>query len=115
MSMRARDYFPLGVASGAAFCNRVDETRLLVENIKNGKHTLLIATRRYGKSSLAMRAIQSSGLPYVETDFYMASSEKTIEAYVLNGVVELIGNTFGPIDKLISSIRKYIKNLKPKL
>lgn len=113
--MRIRDYFPLGIASGAAFCNRADETKLLIENIKNGKHTLLIATRRYGKSSLAMKAIQASKLPYVETDFYMASNEKTIETYILNCVVELIGKTFGPVDKLISSIKKYIKNLKPKI
>lgn len=110
-----RDYFPLGIASGVAFCNRADETRLLVENIKSGKHTLLIATRRYGKSSLAMKSIQSSGFPYVETDFYMASSEKIVETYILNGVIELIGKALGPVDKLVTSIKKYVKNLKPKL
>jgi len=115
MIKRARDYFPLGIAYGAAFCNRTDENHILLENIKNGKHTLLIATRRYGKSSLAMRAIQSSGLPYVETDFYMASSEKIIETYILNGVVELIGKAVGPVDKLVTSIKKYVKNLKPKI
>ncbi len=114
-AMRTRDFFPLGLASGAAFCNRTEETKLLVENIKSGKHTLLIATRRYGKSSLAMRAIQQSGLPFVETDFYMASSEKIIETYILDGVVELIGKALGPIDKLIVSIKKYVKSLTPKL
>jgi DNA-binding PadR family transcriptional regulator len=113
--MRYRDFFPLGIASGNAFCNRTEETSLLTENIKNGKHTLLIATRRYGKSSLAMRAIHLSGLPFVETDFYMASSEKIIETYILNGVVELIGKSLGSIDKLVASIKKYVKSLKPKI
>jgi hypothetical protein len=113
--MHTRDYFPLGIASGHAFCNRTDETNLLVDNIKNGKHTLLIATRRYGKSSLALRSIMLSGLPYVETDFYMASSEKVIESYILNGIVEIIGKALGPIEKLTISIKKYVKNLKPKL
>jgi AAA+ ATPase superfamily predicted ATPase len=113
--MRARDYFPLGIASGYAFCNRTDQTRLLTENIKNGKHTLLIATRRYGKSSLALRAIEASGLPYVETDFYMASNEKVVEAYILQGVVDLIGKSLGSIEKMATSIKKYVKNLKPKL
>ncbi len=47
--MRLRDYFPLGLAKGDAFCNRENETELLVDNLKNGKHTLLVATRRYGK------------------------------------------------------------------
>jgi uncharacterized protein len=113
--MRARDYFPLGIATGEAFCNRKDETNILIENIKNGKHTLLIATRRYGKSSLAFHAIHLSKLPYVETDFYMASSEKIVESYILNGVVDLIGKALGPIEKLVTSIKKYLKNLKPKL
>jgi AAA+ ATPase superfamily predicted ATPase len=113
--MRTRDYFPLGIATGNAFCNRKDETNLLIDNIRNGKHTLLIAPRRYGKSSLAIHAIQLSGLPYIEIDFYMASSEKIIETYILNGVVELIGKALGPIDKLITSIKKNIKLLRPKL
>lgn len=113
--MRARDYFPLGVAVGSSFCNRTQETGWLVDNIKNGKHTLLIATRRYGKSSLALHALGLSKYPYVEIDFYMATSEKIIESYVLNGVVELIGKTLGPVDKLLTSIKRYVKDLKPKI
>jgi uncharacterized protein len=113
--MRPRDYFPLGVALGGAFCNRTEETKLLTGNIKNGKHTLIIATRRYGKSSLAMRAIQLSGQPYVEADFYMATNEKIIELYILDGVVELIGKSLGSVDKLITSIKKYVKSLRPKI
>lgn len=113
--MRARDYFPLGIATGYAFCNRTEETKVLTENIKNGKHTLVIATRRYGKSSLALRAIQLSKQPYVETDFYMASSEKIVESYILAGIVEVIGKALGPAEKLITSIKQYAKNLRPKL
>lgn len=113
--MRIRDYFPLGIATGTAFCNRQDETHLLIENIKNGKHTLIIAPRRYGKSSLALHAIKMTDLPYVESDFYMASNEKTIESYILNNVVELIGKALGPIEKFTTSIKKYLKHLKPKI
>jgi len=113
--MRARDYFPLGVAAGLAFCNREQEARLLTENLKNGKHTLLMAPRRYGKSSLALQAIKKSNLPCSEIDFYMASNEKAIETYLLDGVIDAIGKTLGPIDKIITSIKRYVKNLKPKL
>lgn len=113
--MRARDYFPLGIAVGASFCNRTQETSLLIDNIHNGKHTLLMATRRYGKSSLALQALNLSKRPYVEIDFYMATSEKIIEAYILNGVVELISKTLGSVDKLLSSIKRYVKDLKPKI
>ncbi len=113
--MKARDFFPLGIAAGQAFCNRQDETNLLLNNIKNCKHTLLMAPRRYGKSSLALHAISLSGFPAVEIDFYMARSEKVIEQYILNGVIDLIGKALGPVDKLIASIKKSVKTLKPKL
>ena len=113
--MSSRNYFPLGVAVGSSFCNRTQETGLLIDNINHGKHTLLIATRRYGKSSLALNALKLSQAPYVDIDFYMATDEKIIEIYILNGVVELIGKALGPIDKLITSIKRYVKNLKPKI
>lgn len=113
--MRARDYFPLGMAQGDAFCNRQLEIKLLVENINSGKHTLLMATRRYGKSSLALRALEQADLPFVEIDFYMANNEKVIEYYLLDGVVNLIGKALGPIDKLITMIKTHVKNLKPKI
>lgn len=113
--MRQRDYFPLGVAKGLAFCNRENETEVLIDNLKNGKHTLLMATRRYGKSSLALHSLNLCGLPYIEIDFYMASNEKIVESYILEGVVDLIGKIFGPVEKIVNSIKKYLKNLKPKL
>lgn len=113
--MQARDYFPLGLATGEAFCNRKAETELLVTNMQDGKHTLLMAPRRYGKSSLCLHAIQISNLPYTEIDFYMARNEKVIEKYILNGIIDLIGRTLGSVDKLINSIKRYVKRLKPKL
>jgi len=113
--LRIRDYFPLGLAKGFAFCNRSNETQLLINNLQNGKHTLLMASRRYGKSSLALHALKLSKLPYVETDFYMARNEKIIESYILKSVVDLIGIALGPVDKLIVSIKKYVKELRPKL
>jgi uncharacterized protein len=113
--MRSRDYFPLGIASGTSFCNRTPETNLLIDNIKNGKHTLLMATRRLGKSSLALHALELGKEPYVEIDFYMATNEKIIESYILNGVVELIGKALGPIDKLLAAVKRYVKDLKPKI
>lgn len=113
--MRGRDFFPLGVALGSAFCNRKQETDLLIENIKSGKHTLLMGTRRFGKSSLALHALEQSKITYVEIDFYMARNEKVIESYILNGIIEIIGKSLGPIDQLITTIKRFVKHLKPKL
>jgi uncharacterized protein len=113
--MKARDLFPLGIASGKAFCNRQTETKLLVQNIQEGKHSLLIAPRRYGKSSLALHSIDIAKLPYCEIDFFLTRNEKNVETYILNGITELIGKTLGPVEKSITLIKRYVKNLKPKL
>ena len=60
--MRPRDFFPLGKAYGEAFCNREKEAEKLLGNIQNGKHTFLVAPRRYGKSSLCEKVLEKSAL-----------------------------------------------------
>ncbi len=112
---KERNYFPLGIATGSAFCNRQQETQILVDNILQGKHSLLVAIRRYGKSSLALKALKQADLPCVEIDFYMASDEAVVAEYILNGVVELIGKACGSVEKLITTIKKTVKTLQPKL
>ena len=74
--MKVRQYFPLGKAYGKAFCNRTEETKKLVGNIENGKHTFLVAPRRYGKSSLCEIAFEKSGIPWSKIDFHLSVSEK---------------------------------------
>lgn len=113
--MKLREYFPLGMAAGLAFCNRTEEADILLNNLQNGKHTLLMAARRYGKSSLAHHALEKSRLPFVEVDFYMARNEKIIETYILDAVIKLIGKAIGPVDKLTALIKKFVKHLRPKL
>jgi uncharacterized protein len=113
--MQRRQLFPLGKAYGDAFCNREEETEKLFGNIKNAKHTLIIAPRRYGKSSLAERAIEYSGLPSVKINFHLCTSEEEVSQMVLGSVIKLIGNSIGHIEKMMSSIKKYIFNLEPLL
>lgn len=113
--MKARSYFPLGKAYGEAFCNRTAEIQQLVGNIKNGKHTFINATRRYGKSSLCEKAISSASLPHAKVDLHVATSEKGVERSVLKGIIELIGKAVGPVDKSLHTIKHILKNLKPKL
>jgi uncharacterized protein len=113
--MQRRQLFPLGKAYGDAFCNREEETEKLLGNIKNAKHTLIIAPRRYGKSSLAERAIEYSGLPSVKINFHLCTSEEEVSQMVLDSVIKLIGKSIGHIEKMMSSIKKYISNLEPLL
>lgn len=52
MVANTKNLFPLGIATGAAHCNRKQERETLKENIRSGIHTWLWARRRLGKTSL---------------------------------------------------------------
>ena len=82
------DYFPLSVAEGAAFCNRVDEIARLEYCINHLRPTLLVSPRRYGKTSLALRSIAKSQMPYGQFDFFSVMDETDIERVVLQRIFD---------------------------
>lgn len=84
------DLFPLTIATGKSFCNRKSELSYLATNIEQSKPTLIVSSRRYGKTSLALNAVNQSKYPYAQFDFLSAISETDIERCVLKGVGELI-------------------------
>jgi AAA+ ATPase superfamily predicted ATPase len=113
--MKARDYFPHGKAYGRAFCNRTTETEWLSGNIRAGKHSLLVAPRRFGKSSLAEQAVKKTELPVTQLNFNTCSDEYDIEVLLRQGVSNLIGKVVGSIEKIVNSIKSYVSNLTPKI
>jgi AAA+ ATPase superfamily predicted ATPase len=113
--MNPRDFFPLGRALGMAFCNRTTETEWLTQNIQAIKHSLLVAPRRFGKSSLAERAIEMSRLPVVTLNFNTCADEGDVETVIRQGVGQLIGKAIGPVDKLLHVIKNYARHLTPTL
>lgn len=115
MKIDYRQLFPLGKAYGQAFCNRKKETLDLVGNIQSGKHTLLIAPRRYGKSSLAERAIEKAQYPFVKINFHLCTSTQEVTETILTHVIQLMGKSIGKIDKMMTSIKQYLSNLEPLL
>lgn len=113
--MNPRDYFPLGKAHGEAFCNREEETAWLLTNIQACKHSLLLAPRRFGKSSLAEKAVSASKLPTITLNFNTCSDEEDIEALIRMATGQLISRAIGPVDKAIRSIKNYVTHLVPKI
>ncbi len=113
--MNIREYFPLAKAHGKAFCNRVEETHWLLENIKACKHSLLIAPRRYGKSSLVEKTIEIGKYPVSILNFNICTDENDVEHLVRHGVSDLIQKALGPIDKLIHLIKSSLTHFVPKL
>lgn len=82
--------FPLSIASDNAFCNRTEELEKLGTYIKHHRPVLLVSPRRYGKTSLALRAIEASKLPYAQIDLFSAVDERDVERAVLKGVGKLL-------------------------
>ena len=107
--------FPLGIAKNEYFCNRVAESAHLIRNIQSCTHTVIISPRRYGKTSLAYRAINQCGLPYVKIDLYMATDHRDIERAIIKGVNGIIAQVTGVTDKILNSIKNYIRTIKPTL
>ena len=112
--MKIRHLFPLGKAYGKAFCNRTLETKKLIGNIDNGKHTFLVAPRRYGKSSLCEHVFTQINFPWSKIDFHLALKEKDAERILIKGIIDLIGKAIGPVDKFLHVIKNNAKKLQPK-
>ncbi len=108
------NYFPLGIAKGDAFCNRVLERKQLIGNITKGQHTIVISPRRYGKSSLILYSLDESQLLYERIDLFVAVSAKTIEEQILNGVKNLLNRVSTVQEQVVSVIKNNLKNLKSK-
>ena len=89
-SISLMDLFPLSVASGKAFCNRVEEIAKLKAYIQHQRPVLLASPRRYGKTSLALHVIKQLQQPYALIDFFSSVDEQDIEKNILKGVGRLI-------------------------
>ena len=106
------DYFPLGIAKGNAFCNRVKERQRLVKNIKAHQHTLITSPRRYGKTSLVLFVLEKLGIPYAKVDLFVALDAKACEEQLIHGIQKLFNQISTKPERLIHHIRDYFAQTK---
>jgi len=105
-------YFPLGLAEGEAFIGRQDEIARLNSNIKHGYHTLLLAPRRHGKTSLAKKVITSNQTPWLEIDFFIVQNEISIQQKFLKGIQLILDQIDAPerwVNPLVNFFRQASK------
>ena len=100
-------YFPRGIATGIAFCNREDERDRLMANIKSRQHTLVMSPRRYGKTSLVKYAVDELGMLSGEADLFIAVDAKRIEQQILSGIKRIIGEINTPVEQILEIIRAF--------
>lgn len=104
--------FTRGLALGEAFCNRIEETTQLHHNILNGTHTLLISPRRYGKTSLALQAIDQEKHLFAHIDLFMKYRRQEIMLEFYDAISQLVSKLIKPTEKTIKALKGVLKHLK---
>lgn len=103
--------------SGASFTNREDELERLKSNFSSGINTLLISPRRWGKSSLVEKAINSytrrnkkDAIVLIDL-FSINSQEEFLEIFAQ----EVIRASASKLEDWMSITKNFFKQLVPKL
>lgn len=107
--------FPPGIAEGDSFCNRVIERKQLAENISGINHTVIMAPRRYGKSSLLNYVIQESGIPYIWIDFLSIATKEDVSEKIIKGAKQLLFQLSPELKKIQQQAKNFVKSLKPEV
>lgn len=90
--------FPLRIAAGDTFCNRVSERKKLKKLLHSGQHVWLQAHRRHGKSSLLLQTFadlkaDNENVIYMRVDLAFASDRGSVLRKLCNSVSTLIVDT----------------------
>lgn len=88
--MTTEAYFPTGIVTGQAFCNREKERTYLQRRLEQNTHVVLVSPRRYGKSSLVAQFTADQNVPFSAIDLLPATSDKYIKNAVVDGVTQLL-------------------------
>ena len=107
--------FPNTIATGTAFCNRTEEKKLIKQYINNGVHTVVIAPRRYGKTSLINQALLESKLPHTIMELTMVTSKTDLEAVITKKVGELLYTLLPKANKLKQQLLNLFNFLHPEI
>lgn len=107
--------FPLGIAEGEAFCNRITERSHLLANIHANRHTLLISPRRYGKTSVALQTIHEGKLPFGKADFLTATDEYSVNRIILDAVAQAVVRIIPLHQKTLNKVTEWLASFSPKI
>ena len=102
-------HFPLGLALGEAFCNREAVRERLCENFSEGRHSLLVSPRRYGKTSVVLQSVADCQAMAVKVDFFSVTSLQAAEQKILAGVGELVAKLASKPEQVMRLVKSYFK------
>ncbi|MCP5207580.1 MAG: ATP-binding protein [Hahellaceae bacterium] len=111
------DIFPLDIAKGPAFCNREKERALLKNNIDKNTHTIIYAPRRYGKTSLVLKACDemektSVAISHLDVDLMWVTSIEDVLHLILKETSQLLSRIIPKYEQallLLKDIGKHVE------
>lgn len=106
-----KGYFTTKTAIGNAFCNREKERAQLKLNIQKGEHTVVVAPRRFGKTSLVCQTLQELDVEYAKIDLFCAVYATAICEKIMKGVSEVIQRLMPVSTKTIKFIGSCFKRI----
>lgn len=97
-------FFSLKVATDRVFCNRENELKVMTDSIAANEHVVVVAPRRYGKTSLIMRAITLTNQPYAMIDLFCVSYQEEVARKLAKAVTEITRQFMGKLRKKTKAI-----------
>ncbi len=110
-----KDLFPTKLALGSQFCNRFTERALLNENIGRGRHTVLVAPRRYGKSSLVFKVVHELNMALASIDLFLAHDDSAVIKRLLTGISQAVSHLLPVEQKLLQTLQGFFVNFRVSL
>ncbi|MCW5588343.1 MAG: ATP-binding protein [Legionellales bacterium] len=105
------EYFPLHIATGKAFCNRSEEQNHLFENINRNRPTLIMSTRRYGKTSLVSQVVNKNNCFFAKADFMSAIDIDDVERIITTAVGSLLVSLENGVKKALTLATNFFSDL----
>ena len=109
------ELFPEGIAMGDAFINRIEERNTLIKRIKSNKHTVLMAPRRYGKTSLVMQVAGEMKVHSCAIDLLAAYDIEYVRDQIIEKVGRLAIELLPNLSKAREKLMLIFMQMKPEI
>ena len=99
-----KNHFIFGtIVEDQFFTDRTQELRFVEQKLNSENHVILISPRRFGKSSLVMKAVKNSHRPFIMLNLQKVVSVQDLASNLLKEVFKLY--TWEKLKHLISHFR----------
>lgn len=103
-------YFTTKVATPKSFCDREQESRTLSSNIKKNQHTVVVAPRRYGKTSLIMHTLETMKIPFACIDLFCVVYEEDVCQKTAKAISSLVKSMASFSERTVKLLEQSFKS-----